>query len=706
MKTSKLNVVFDGAVPARLAESRPTRVGGGGLRSRDLGWKETRVLFTDPLICERCGNDLESDDAVSIIEGVCGRCREPAARSSPDEIVGHEIVGRETSIAIQETETAFTWGGDIEEAAPGRGSNSSVASLSELLAGRMAEPPVDEPPSPGCCGDSIGESPEESSEESSWGSSEELGGEQDEVFSFEDHVGFPGDATRTNRARRRRRNLGIGTTVGLFLTLVVTGYFLTQNDPGSTRMAIQPAQTERSILLTVTPPVAIVKLDGQEIGPADHTGGLTVSLPVGDLSEHLLEVSAEGYHNIRRPLSSYSGVNDVSIELLRRPYEVAVQTQPPGAEVWIDGVRKGHSPLKLTLLASESPVMSVRLMGYVGVTRKLTPPEGSSVINLDLPLEAANLLVQVESDPPGAAIMVDGIVKGTAPLSVELDRTYFGKDVEITASLSGHDDTTQALTLPTEPNDEPVTARVCLARKKPEVIFQTVPPGGQVTVDGKDLGCGPVAVTFSPEQVGQTVIVTGSLAGSHFGRREIIVPLSGKTTDETIPLEFNAHRVVFVITGSQASHFDNLLLADQVVELIHLLTPAQRFAVLAQIGDGVEAWPGGLGTQAASSEQKVRAYDMIRSMRPSSPGSLAELLRLALDFQPNAVWLFCAGDVERDELLQFSDWAKGSDVSVHLVRTTSDAQDPWIEQWVRHHRGTYTVLGRDELPFVAFVEEP
>ncbi len=649
---------------------------------RDLGEKETRFLFTDPLICDRCGNELESDDAVSIIEGVCTRCREPASQPHSD------------GVAREEADAAFTWGADAEvEAKVGEPDSPSVG-LAELLACRMAEASDNGPPSEKPC------------DESSLERGEETRGGPSEQSTSDAYVGFPGEATRSNRARRRCRNLGIGTTVGLLLTVVVAGYFLTQRDPNGKRMAIQPATTEQSIFLTVTPPQAHVKLDGKEIGPADSNGRLTLSLPQGELSGHSLEVSAEGYHNVRRPLSSYSGVNEVSIELLRRPYEVAVQTQPAGAEVWIDGVRKGESPLRLTLLPSESPVLSVRLLGYVGATRKLSPPEGGSVIHLDLPLEAATLLVEVESEPSGAAIMMDGIVKGTAPLQVELDRTYFGKEVEITASLPGHDETTRALTLPTEPSDNPVAARVCLVRKKPEVTIQTVPPGGQVSVDGRDLGSGPVEVTFLPEQVGKTIIVTGTLAGSHFGRREIIVPPSGKPVVENIQLEFNAHRVVFVITGSPASQLENLLLADQVVGLIHILTTAQRFAVLAQIGDGVEAWPGGLGTQAASSEQKVRAYDMIRSMRPSSAGSIAELLRLALDFQPNAVWLFCAGDVERDELLQYSDWAKGSDVSVHIVRTPTDAKDPWIEQWVRQHRGTYTVLGRDELPFVAFGEGP
>ncbi|MFH1417712.1 MAG: PEGA domain-containing protein [Planctomycetota bacterium] len=626
-------------------------------------------MFTDPLICERCGSELESDDAVSIIEGVCARCRQPTSQPPDDEVVR------------QETAVAFTWGADGDVEATGLERESPAIGLAELLACRMAETPS-EPPR---------KEPRE----------EPRGRIASDAF-----VGFPGEARRSNRARRRRRDLGIGTAVGLLLTVIVAGYFLTRGDPNGERMAIRPTTTEHSIVLTVTPPWATVKLDGRETGPADPAGRLTVWLPKDELSGHSLEVSAEGYHGIRRPLSSYSGVEEVSVELIRRPYEVAVQTQPPGAEVWLDGTCKGQSPLTLTLLASESPVLSVRLHGYVGVARKLTPPERGSVVELDLVLEAAKLVVEVESDPGGAAIMVDGIVQGTAPLAVELDPTYFGQEVEISASLPGYDETTQALTLPFEPGDAPVAARVCLVRQKAEIAFQTDPPGAQMTVDGKDLGCAPVVVTFPPEQVGKTIVVTGSLAGSHYGRREIVVPPPGEPADVSIPLEFNAHRVVFVIMGSPASQLENLLIEDQVVELIHALTPAQRFAVLAQIGDGVEAWPGGLGTQAASSEQKVRAYDMIRSQRPSTTGSLAELLRLALEFQPNAVWLFCVGDVERDELLQFSDWATGADVSVHIVRTASDAQDQWIEQWARQHRGTYTVLGRDELPFVAFGKEP
>jgi hypothetical protein len=512
------------------------------------------------------------------------------------------------------------------------------------------------------------------------------------------------------------------------VTVSLTGYFWLYR-PWSAPLALAPAKAENPMTLAVTPAWARVMLDGRELGPADEKGRLTVPMPAGDPMIRWLEISADGYHSVRRPLASYSGVKEVSVELVRKPYEVIVRTKPPQAEVWLGDEYKGTSPLTLTLLPTEERTLVVKRAGYAEISQRITPPARGTVAELDLTLASRNVTVEVETEPPGAMIAMDGIVRGPSPLAVEMDPSYWGKELEITASLAGYEDAATVVAIPPASGDKPVAAKLSLAHKQVAVEFWTVPPGGSVSVDGREVGTSPVTVPFSPTRKGTPVMVSASLGGTHYGRQEVILPPPGELLRVSIPMGMQSRRVVFVVCAAQGKpaeddktnssrrepsgmkrdpqapggldYADHLVLLDQVVEAIHALPPEQRLAVLIGGNDGVEVWPGGLGTESASNEQKVRAYDLIRSVRPGSSRPTGELLRLAMGFQPNVLWLFVAGEVGRDDLLQFSDYAKDGDVTVHLVQASPGTDDEWLRGWAATHHGTFTVLGQDQLPGMA-----
>jgi hypothetical protein len=529
------------------------------------------------------------------------------------------------------------------------------------------------------------------------------------------------------RVRRRRRDLIVGVTVGILVTVAVSGYFLVYRQ-GAAALVIASRSPDRVMTLAVTPSWATVSVDGRTVGPPDASGRLEISIPVGEAAVCWLEVSAEGYHGIRRPLSSYSGTQDVSIELIRMPYEVAVRTTPPKAEVWIGEEMKGYSPLTLTLLPTENPTITAKRGGYKPVSQQVTPPEKGGTVEVDIALTSANVVVQVESEPPGAMIAMDGVVRGPAPLAVDMDPSFLGKDVEITATLEGYERTSVQVALPVKGEEKPITAKLGLVRRKAEVELWTTPPGGHIVVDGRDLGTAPVVVKFEPDRVGSSVVVAASLPGTHYGRQELTVPPIGEPLRTTIPMEFNARKVVVIMScptglrgigaraavGNQAklptraeaaAPVEAAVLADQAVEVVHGLNSEQRFALLLDTDDGVEAWPAAAETQVASSEQKVRAYDMIRAARSPSEGRVAEAIRTALAFEPDTIWLFATGELTRDDLDQLSDWSEDGNSALHIVRGSTDAEDTWLRDWATEHQGTVTMLGRDQLPTVAMGQD-
>ncbi|MEE8385433.1 MAG: PEGA domain-containing protein, partial [Dehalococcoidia bacterium] len=163
----------------------------------------------------------------------------------------------------------------------------------------------------------------------------------------------------------------------------------------------------------------MVKLDGEDVGAADKWGKLPISLPPDDGEAHWLEVSADGYQPDRRCVSTMLGVSDVFIELLRKPCELAIRTTPPQAEVWLDDELKGLSPLSLSLLSGQKVGLVIKRQGHVAVSRELTvSPEGRPQ-ELHFALQAVGPVLTIETDPSGAEIRVEDILRGVAPVTVD-----------------------------------------------------------------------------------------------------------------------------------------------------------------------------------------------------------------------------------------------------------------------------------------------
>jgi hypothetical protein len=97
---------------------------------------------------------------------------------------------------------------------------------------------------------------------------------------------------------------------------------------------------------------------------------------------------------------------------------VTVTTDPPGADVDIDGVTRGQSPLKLALAAG-SHTMVIRANGE-SRTIPINIAAGAEVSQyLDMPKAGAHLgQLHVRTEPPGARVSIDGTLLGTTPMTI------------------------------------------------------------------------------------------------------------------------------------------------------------------------------------------------------------------------------------------------------------------------------------------------
>ncbi|MCB9857542.1 MAG: PEGA domain-containing protein [Phycisphaerales bacterium] len=698
----------------------------------------------DPLACERCGRRLESDDAISVIEGVCGVCRNTAQSlvqpKRADEILSRRYADDQADDFLADLPKIEPWQPSpipsepwLVEESPVRRERVSSAAANFLDAEDDESPDDDDI-------DSHAEAPESS------GQDEDVDAPMippgpfaavrrrkpvvkdpvEAVSEIFEHGIPPSDLFVTDRdetdsakrvdihrftpppmdfpqggpkRRRRKRALTVGVCLGILLTAAAAWL---ANDKTTRDRALawidqmrhvesndsQPDSVELSIL--VDPSDAVVRLDGVRLAPNDTTGRIELTVASQSMDERLLEVTAPGYHTITQALSDFRGVDEIVLRLAQRPFEAEIATDPPGAEVFLEGRLVGNSPVQVTIDPEIGAEVVVRKDGFKAITRTLKSPEEGETLKLRMPLEPAGVKLAINTDPVPAQIWVNDRLFGRTPLDVDLDYQFLGKDVEVVARADGYDDARMTIPMPNIGGDE-MDASIKLERTMARLNVRTEPAGGRVVLAGRDYGNAPVMVEFDPSETGKQVVIDTSLGGQYFGRQAVTIPSAGGPRECVIPMSFSAQRVVFVIAASRRAQADQYLLADALATRIEQLDASQRFAVLASTDDGIEAWPFEVAFESATSEQKVRAFDMVRSIRSAEHVDLDALFASAVQLDPTTVWLFTETP-DRAALEKLSAELEGRDVSINLVTARTMQNDVWLDGYAARHRGVFESL--------------
>ncbi len=150
------------------------------------------------------------------------------------------------------------------------------------------------------------------------------------------------------------------------------------------------------------------------------------------------------------PASSGATMSAAPAEEKKTPNTVAAATSgrlqilstPTGATVQVDGVTRGVTPLSLTDLQFGSRTVSVSSLGYVGAERRVTLSKARPSQALEVRLSRARTAAAtttkpapvtdaasrpaaegmgslvIESRPPGAAVTVNGVPRGTTPITI------------------------------------------------------------------------------------------------------------------------------------------------------------------------------------------------------------------------------------------------------------------------------------------------
>jgi hypothetical protein len=182
--------------------------------------------------------------------------------------------------------------------------------------------------------------------------------------------------------------------------------------PAIVHTAPQPASTphapQQAARKEFTMPPVIEQTPGHRLPPPARQGRPRWQLAVAAVA--LIAVAGAGVAAARRysaPPAAAS--NDGTL---------VVNTNPPGAHVFVDGVERGVAPLTVTLNAGTHS-MEVRGEGAPRVMPVTIAAGGQVAQYIDLPKGAATFgQLQVRTEPAGAKVTVDGVARGAAPLMV------------------------------------------------------------------------------------------------------------------------------------------------------------------------------------------------------------------------------------------------------------------------------------------------
>jgi formylglycine-generating enzyme required for sulfatase activity len=180
----------------------------------------------------------------------------------------------------------------------------------------------------------------------------------------------------------------------------------------SVNLALVPGWSD--VFISSIPQGAAVSIDGKTAGRTP----LKIELPRGN---YLLAVNAEGFKSWTTRLDV--GLNQpLSIKDIRlQPADgtLALQTQPPGANVTIDQKYVGETPLKVQLSADIEHEIRISKAGYEKASRSVQVSTGK-LKTLAVELNPELGIVHFAVEPADAQLIVDGKNRGAVPQKLEL----------------------------------------------------------------------------------------------------------------------------------------------------------------------------------------------------------------------------------------------------------------------------------------------
>lgn len=280
--------------------------------------------------------------------------------------------------------------------------------------------------------------------------------------------------------------------------------------PGQTiyvQADLQPVVQTGSIQVSSSPSGAIARLDG---GETLVTPGTFRYVAPG---YHTVEISMSGYFPFSTSVSvSPGGISSVSASLspMQTTGSLRVTSSPSGAEVYVDDIYRGYTPLSTGSLSTGRHAVRLHLSGYQDYFQNIDITRGSeSFVSASLTpvYQPTTGDILVSSVPDGAAIYLDGNYRGKTLQGNPFDITGVSLGSHTVMLLkSGYQDYSTSVSVAA--GQTTTVSAVLTAGSQPsqsgDITAQSSPSGADVYLDNVYKGFTPLSLPDVP--VGSHVV--------------------------------------------------------------------------------------------------------------------------------------------------------------------------------------------------------
>ncbi|NTU48418.1 MAG: PEGA domain-containing protein [Syntrophobacteraceae bacterium] len=179
---------------------------------------------------------------------------------------------------------------------------------------------------------------------------------------------------------------------------------------------LKPVQTLAVLNVTTVPPGADVTVDGRLEGKSPVTLRLTAG-------KKTVRISLDGYQEWSDTVLLQEARDtplEINLKQAARESELAINSNPPGAQVYVDETPKGVTPLRVKASPGKHAVR-LTLANHQEWEGKVQVEEGKEhPLNVDLKFLSRDALLSVMSEPPRAKVFINGVAKGETPLQLKL----------------------------------------------------------------------------------------------------------------------------------------------------------------------------------------------------------------------------------------------------------------------------------------------
>jgi hypothetical protein len=192
------------------------------------------------------------------------------------------------------------------------------------------------------------------------------------------------------------------------------------------------------------------------------------------------------------------------VEITVSEGELDIKSEPAGAKVFLNGREVGAAPLVLPFVKPGEYTVRLVREGYQTYEEKVNVTEGEKT-RIVASMKRAVGALSVNTNPPGAAVSLDGQSVGASP--------YEGKDLsaksyKIRVTMEGYEPWEKGEIVEIGKKTE-VLAQLKPSEGSLEIVSE--PPGAKIFIDGNEIGESPFLAAIRPGQYAIRVLMEGYL---------------------------------------------------------------------------------------------------------------------------------------------------------------------------------------------------